>query len=165
MRIVLFMIVLLLLYTLFYSILGPSITFLIMSGVFLAMGILFSLKKEFYDKYIKFVSPKFYDNFNLKDEKFKERNRKTNIVCLYLLSVATFMNSRLCSAISPEFTTKLNFKNILITSSFAFLIYFLSSYIFKKSKNNTQYVIFSVLLGIIAAIIIGILIFRNIEIF
>lgn len=165
MRIVLFMIVLLLLYTLFYSTLGPSITFLIMSGVFLIMGILFSFKKEFYDKCIKFVSPKFYDNFNLKDEKFKERNRKTNIVCLYLLSVATFMNSRLCSAISPEFTTKLNFKNILITSSFAFVIYFLSSYIFKKSKNNTQYVIFSVLLGIIAAIIIGILIFRNIEIF
>ncbi|HAG44260.1 MAG TPA: hypothetical protein DCL31_14260 [Clostridium sp.] len=165
MRIVLFMIVLLLLYTLFYSVLGPSITFLIMSGVFLIMGILFSFKKEFYDKCIKFVSPKFYDNFNLKDEKFKERNRKTNIACLYLLSVATFMNSRLCSAISPEFTAKFDFKNILITAIFAFIIYFLSSYIFKKSKSNAQYVIFSVLLGIIAAIIIGILIFRNIEIF
>ncbi|WP_454052028.1 hypothetical protein [Clostridium sp. Marseille-Q7071] len=165
MRIVLFMIVLLLLYTLFYNVLGPSITFLIMSVIFLIMGILFSFKKEFYDKYIKFVSPKFYDNFNLKDKKFKERNRKTNIACLYLLSIATLMNSRLCSAISPEFTTNFDFRNILITAIFAFIIYFLSSYIFKKSKNNAQYVIFSVLLGIIAAIIIGMLIFRNIEIF
>lgn len=165
MRIILFMIALLLLYTLFYNVLGPSITFLIMSGAFLIMGALFSFKKEFFDKYIKFASPKFYDNFNSKDEKFKERNRKTNIVCLYLLSVSAFMNSRFCSAISPEFTTKFDFKNILITSIFAFIIYFLSSYIFKKSKSNAQYVIFSVLLGIIAAIIIGILIFRNIEIF
>lgn len=166
MRVVLYMIVLLSFYTLFYNILSPSITFLIMSFIFLTMGIMFSFKKELYDKHIKFVSPKLYHNFNLKDEKFKDRNRKTNILCLYLLSLSTFVNSNLYSTVSPDFVLKFDFKNILIIAIFVLIIYFLSFYIFKKSKTNTQYIIFSILLGIIATIvIIGMLIFTNKEIF
>lgn len=166
MRVTLFTIILLLLYTLSYNVLSPTITFLIMSCIFFIMAVLFSFKKEFYYKYINFVNPKFYYRFNLKDEKFKNRNKKISTICLFLMSIATLMNSSLCNEISTEFTVKFNLKNIIIMFISMFVIYFISAYIFRKNKTTVQYAIFSILLVIITAIIIiAILIFMNIEIF
>lgn len=157
MRTVIIMIFLLALFLGLYTTLGIGITMFIISGMYFIMATLFTIKKEYYHKYLSFVNPKYKNISDEKGEKFKKKNRITNIISDYILSVVMFFNGMINvkynSNFKPSFSVSYYFKFGSLVLVIGIIIYFVNNFLLKKSKNHSDYVIWSILLGIVLAII------------
>jgi hypothetical protein len=70
-----------------YNTLGVGITLIIFTIILLAMAILFTIKHEYFDKYLSFMNLGLYKEYSEKGDEFLREKRTINIVSYYLISV------------------------------------------------------------------------------
>lgn len=151
---------LILVISLMYSIVGVGITLLIFAIVFLAMAILFSIRLEYYDKFLSFVNPGLYSTYSEKDSDFIRKKRIINIIGYYIISAITGFNAFMHIKLMNKIDTKPLFKfseflpfalvvlgGILITN-------YISILITKKSKTANKDLAWNTIIGILLAIIL-----------
>jgi len=115
------------------------------------------VKKEYYYKYVALINPKYNEICDEKGEEFKNKNRRTNIICWYLMSILFLFQVAITRENRVLFEGMAGKDLILflgIIMLFSILIFLISMYILKKSKSNGEFVGYSVILGIAAAIIL-----------
>lgn len=155
MRPVLVMLFMLMIYLFIGTVLGLKWVLIISAVLFSVMATVFIIKEDYYIKYIKFVNPSYLKNSEVKGEKFKKQNRVTNIICWYIIAVififqaSVMPNMNLLDMFSP--------KQLIIFAAaiFAFssILFLLSMFVHKKSKTNSQFIGYSVIIGVVFAII------------
>jgi hypothetical protein len=110
-----------------------------MSIFLITLASIFVLKTDSYVKYIQIVNPKYAVSYNAKDAKFRKRHRWTDIIVFYLLS--SFM--LFMSVNMPNATLNVPLGNLvylmLAAVFFSILIWILSLFILRKSKNNASF--------------------------
>lgn len=139
---------------------GPGITLLIFAIIFLIQAILFSIKTEYYDKFLSFMNPGLYRAYSEKGSDFIRKKRKMNILSYYLLSAVTgfnaFMQIRLMTRIDLRFLFSLRgfLPFLIVTLGVSFIINYISILTMKKSKTANEDLAWNIIIGIILAIIL-----------
>lgn len=136
---------------------GAKIAMNLMATILLVMALLFTVKREYCIKYFNFANPSYMKRLGEKGEDFKRKNITTNIVGLYIISGATFLNASIQRGgqrllTEGGYVTALKF--ISITVLLGITLFFLNNFILKKSKSNNTFIGFSVILGIILAVVL-----------
>ncbi|KPU26972.1 hypothetical protein TR13x_07540 [Caloranaerobacter sp. TR13] len=161
MREIIFMLFIVILCLILSYLLGLSMVMLVLSAVLFIMAVLFSYNKQYYSKYIMLITPKRSKIMSEKDEVFKEKYRKANIVSFYILAILMFINGII------RVNDKLSYKSLLTTKDFTIIggialsigiiIYFVDYYFLKKSRDHEEYMIKSVILGLLIVVILFII--------
>lgn len=142
------------------STVGAGITILIFAVVFLIQAILFSIKIEYYDKFLSFTNPGLYSAYSEKGSDFIRKKRKMNIISYYLLSAITGFNAytqiRLMNKIDtrPLFSLRESLPLVLVIVGVIFLINYISILVMKKSKTANEDLGWNIIIGILLAIIL-----------
>lgn len=142
-----------------YNTIGAGITTLIFAIIFLVQAVLFSIKVEYYDKFLSFMNPGLYSVYIRKGSDFIREKRKMNIISYYILSVITgfnaFMQIRLMAKIDTEsvFSLRKFLPFTLVILALIFLINYISILIMKKSNTANEDLVWNIILGIVLAII------------
>lgn len=97
------------------------------------------------------MNPKLSISFKEKDNKFKKNTRITDIVIFYLLSAVLLFLSKIMPKQNVPYN-KQSIPLIFVAIITSICLYFLSNYIFKKSKNNSTYWFY--FLGLLSLILI-----------
>lgn len=139
MKTVIFILLILSLYFGICLFIGVKCALIAVAILLIVLATVFIINKNFFEKYIKFVNPKYAILYNEKDDKFRKRLKITDIVIFYLLS--TFM---LFMALNiPNITLPLNQRNMIAliigAAFFSILIWYLGLFILKKSKTNSSF--------------------------
>jgi len=136
---------------------GAKIAMSLMATILLVMALVFTVKREYCIKYFNFANSSYMKRLEEKGEDFKRKNLTTNIVGLYIISGATFLNAsvqrggkRLLT--EGGYVTALKF--LAITILLGITLFFLNNFILKKSKSNNAFIGLSVLLGVILAVVL-----------
>ena len=151
---------LLLIIFLMYNTVGTGITTLILAIIFLVQAILFSIKTEYYDKYLSFMNPGLYSAYSQKGSDFIRKKRRMNIISYYILSAVTgfnaFMQIRLMTKIDtrPLFSLMEILPFTLVMLGVIFLINYISILTTKKSKTANEDLAWNIIIGIVLAIIL-----------
>jgi len=151
---------LLLIIFLMYNTVGTGITLLIFAIIFLIQAILFSIKIEYYDKFLSFMNPGLYSAYSEKGSDFIRKKRRMNIISYYLLSAVTgfnaFMQIRLMSKIDtrPLFSLREILPFALVILGVIFIIDYISVLTMKKSKTANEELVWNIIIGIVFAIIL-----------
>lgn len=154
------MALLLVVISLMYNTLGIGVTTLILAIIFLIQAVLFSIKTEYYDKFLSFTNPGLYSVYNEKGSDFIRKKRRSNIICYYILSVITgfnaFIQIRLMSKIDtrPVFSLREFLVFALVALGVTFLIDYIGTLIMKKSKTANEDLAWNIIIGIVLAIIL-----------
>jgi hypothetical protein len=149
-----------LLIALMYSTIGSGITLVIFTIMFLGMAILFTIKQEYYDKYLSFMNPGLYKVYTEKGNDFFRKKRNINIISLYIISVMmgfnAFMQIKLMNDIDTKtlYTFKEFLPFALVVLVAMFIINYVSILITKKSKSVGQDLWWNIIIGIVFAIIL-----------
>ncbi|WP_242833797.1 hypothetical protein [Desulfosporosinus sp. OT] len=128
------------------------------------MAILFSIKGEYYDKFLSFMNPGLYSAYSKKGSEFIRKKRRINIISYYFLSAITgfnaFMQIRLMASIDlrPLFGLRESLHFALVILGAIFLINYISIVIIKKSKTANEDLAWNIILGIVLAIILIVII-------
>jgi hypothetical protein len=150
---------LLLIIFLMYNTIGVGITTLFLAIFFLVLAILFSLKIEYYDKYLSFMNPGLFSVYREKGSDFIRKKRRMNIISYYILSAITgfnaFMQIRLMTKIDtrPLFSFREFLSFALVFLGVIFLINYTSILTMKKSKTANEDLAWNIIIGIVLAII------------
>lgn len=151
---------LLLLIFFMYDTVGTGITTLILAIIFLVQAILFSIKTEYYDKFLRFMNPGLYSAYSEKGSDFIRKKRRMNIISYYLLSAITGFNAftqiRLMTTIDtrPLFSLRESLPFALVILGVIFLINYISILTMKKSKTANEDLAWNIIIGIVLAIIL-----------
>lgn len=152
-------------YFIMYNFLGGGITTLIFSIIFLIQAILFTFKSEYYDKFMKFMNSRLYNEYSKKGDKFIKKNRKINIRLYYILSAITGINALNQLTLMNNTNTKIIFdlKEIIVSTLIILVIIFIieriSTVLVKKSDTAGEYLVWSTIFGgLIGIILIGIVV-------
>lgn len=151
---------LLLLIFFMYDTVGIGITTLILAIIFLVQAILFSIKTEYYDKFLSFMNPGLYGAYSEKGSDFIRKKRRMNIISYYLLSAITGFNAftqiRLMSKIDtrPLFRSREYFPFAIVIIVAIFLINYISIFALKKSKTANEDLAWNIIIGLVLAIIL-----------
>lgn len=151
---------LLIIFFMFNSV-GIGITTLIVAVVLLVQAILFSIKIEYYDKFLSFTNPGLYSAYSEKGSDFIRKKRKMNIISYYILSAITGFNAftqiRLMNKIdtSSLFSLRESLPLVLVIIGVIFLINYISILAMKKSKTANEDLGWNIIIGILFAIILG----------
>lgn len=146
--------------SLIYNTVGIGITTLILAIIFLIQAVLFSIKTEYYDKFLSFMNPWLYSAYNEKGSDFINKKRRMQIICYYILSVVTgfnaFIQIRLMAKIDtrPVFGLREFLTFALGTLGVIFLINYISILALKKSKTANEDLAWNIIIGIVLAIIL-----------
>lgn len=150
---------LIIIFTMFNT-LGTGITTLTFATILLVQAILFSIKTEYYDKFLGFMNPGLYSAYSEKGSDFIRKKRRMNIIGYYFLSVAigfnAFMQLRLMTTIDtrPLFNLRELLPITLIIFGLIFLINYFSILTMKKSKTANEDLAWNIIIGIVLAIIL-----------
>ena len=151
---------LLAIFYLMYNTVGLGITTLIISIILLVQAILFSIKAEYYDKFLNFMNPGLYSSYNEKGSDFIRKKRRMNIISYYILSVITgfnaFMQIRLMTKIDtrPLLSLREFLPFALVILGVTFLINYISILTVRKSKTANEDLAWNIIIGIVFAIIL-----------
>ncbi|MBI6873488.1 hypothetical protein [Clostridium aciditolerans] len=154
------MALLLVVISLIYNTVGIGITTLILAIIFLIQAVLFSIKTEYYDKFLSFMNPRLYSAYNEKGSDFINKKRRMQIICYYILSVVTgfnaFIQIRLMTKIDTRYVFSLRefLAFALGTLGIIFLIDYISILALKKSKTANEDLVWNIIIGIVLAIIL-----------
>lgn len=97
------------------------------------------------------MNPKLSISFKEKDSRFKKNTRITDIVIFYSLSaILLFISKGMPKQTLPY--NKQSITLIFVAIIISICLYFLSNYIFKKSKSNSSYWFYFV--GLVALMIL-----------
>lgn len=143
-----------------YSTIGVGITILIFAVSFLIMAILFSIKGEYYDKFLNFMNPGLYSAYCEKGNDFIIKKRRMNVICYYLLSAIMGLNAytqiRLMTRIDAKYL--FNWRDFwpyaLVFLVLFFIVNHISILAAKKSKTANEDLVWNIIIGIIVAIIL-----------
>ncbi|ERK30215.1 hypothetical protein CINTURNW_1785 [Clostridium intestinale URNW] len=138
MRTIFFLIVILTLYFGLSTFLSINLALLLFSLFFIITATIFLVRKDSYTKYIEFINPKLSILFKEKDNKFKKNTRITDIAVFYFLSAILLFISKVMPKETLPYNTQF-IPLIFVAIIISICLYFLSNYIFKKSKNNSSY--------------------------
>jgi len=151
---------LLLIISLMYSTIGVGITLLIFAIMFLAMAILFSIKLEYYDKFLRFVNPGLYSAYSEKGSDFIRKKRIMNIIGYYIISAITAFNAFMQIKLMNKMNTKplFNFSEFLpfalVVLGGMLITNYISILIARKSKTANKDLAWNIIIGIVLAIIL-----------
>lgn len=151
---------LLVIFYLMYNTVGLGITTLILSIILLVQAILFSIKNEYYDKFLSLINPGLYSSYSEKGSDFIKKKRRMNIISYYILSAVTgfnaYMQIRLMTKIDtrPLFSLKEFLPFAVIILVVTFLMNYISISIMKKSKTANEDLAWNILIGIALTIIL-----------
>jgi len=140
--------------------LGTGITLLIFAIIFLVQAILFSIKTEYYDKFLSFTNPGLYSAYSEKGSDFIRKKRRMNIISYYLFSAITGFNAftqiRLMTKIDarPLFNYREYFPFAIVIMVLIFLTNHASILTIKKSKTANEDLGWNIIIGIVLAIIL-----------
>ncbi len=141
--------ILLLIAILMYSTIGAMTVFLFAILSFV-QATMFSIKGEYYDKFLEFTNPRLYTAYNEKGNDYLKKKRKMNIIGYYILSVVWgyyyFDNRRWIDTMENNFS--INIPAILIGLVFAISVYYLTIMVAKKSKTATGELVLNIILGV-----------------
>ena len=136
----------------------------LMAAIFLVMALLFTYNNENCVKYFNVVNYSYMKRLEEKGEEFKKKNIMSSIIAYYVLAITTFINASIQRENKRIFTSdKLHFniKYVGLIVAFVAIGLVLNNLILKKSKSNRQYVVGSLVVGALFAIV---LIFYSIDI-
>ncbi|MHB8074378.1 hypothetical protein [Desulfosporosinus fructosivorans] len=151
---------LLLILFLMFNTVGTGITTLILAIIFLVQAIIFSIKKEFYDKFLSIMNPGLYSLYIEKGSDFIRKKRRMNIVAYYFLAAITGFNAsmqlRLMSKIDtkPIFSLREFLPLGLVILGLCFFVNYISILTMKKSKTANEDLAWNIIIGIVLAIIL-----------
>lgn len=143
-----------------YNTVGTGITLLIFAIIFLVQAILFSIKTEYYDKFLSFTNPGLYSAYSEKGSDFICNKRRMNIKTYYLLSAITGFNAltqiRVMTRIDtrPLFSLREFLPLTLVILGLIFLMDYISILTVKKSKTANEDLAWNIIIGIVLAIIL-----------
>jgi uncharacterized membrane protein YbhN (UPF0104 family) len=143
-----------------YNTVGTGITTLILATIILIQAILFSIKTEYYDKFLSFMNPGLYSAYCEKGSDFIRKKRRMNIISYYLISAIigfnAFMQIRLMTKIDtrPLFSLREFLTFALVILGVIFLLNYFSILIIKKSKTANEDLAWNIVIGIVLAIIL-----------
>lgn len=156
------MMVMLITFFLLYNTFGMGIANLIISILLLLQAIVFSIKDEYYDKFLKFMNPRLYNVYCQKGSVYIRKTRKMNIIFNYLISIITGFNAFIQLSFATFDTRHLfSFREFLPFAAIILIIVFIlnhiSIFIMKKSKTSTENLMWSIIIGIgISIVLIGV---------
>lgn len=137
---------------------GIGIATVVISILFLIQAIVFSIKSEYYDSFLKFMNPQLYNAYSDKNSDFNRKTRKTNIISCYILSAIMGFNAFI------QFTSKIDSRNMfnikgvlvfgVITIGVSFLLNHISILVMKKSKSSNENLVWNIIIGIAISIIL-----------
>lgn len=144
---------------LMYNTVGVGITTLILAIIFLIEAVLFSIKKDYYDKFLCFMRPRLYNVYKEKGSEFIRKKRRVDIMSYYLLFIVTGLNAFMEIKVMTNIDTRqlfslekfLSFALIILV--IIFLIDYMSTLTMKKSKTAEGDLAWNIIIGIILAII------------
>lgn len=158
MRTVIFILLILSLYFGVCIFIGVKWALMAMATLLITLATVFVINKDFFDKYIKFVNPKYAILYKDKDDRFRKRLKITDIIIFYLL--AAFM--LFISVSIPNIVLPIqygNLKYLFIGSAFfSILLWGFSLFILKKSKNNSNFWFYFTALILFIVLILAIII-------
>lgn len=143
-----------------YNTVGIGISILIFAIILLIQAILFSIKPEYYDKYLSFMNPGLYSAYSEKGNDFIRKKRRMNIISYYILSALTgfnaFMQIRFMTNIDtrPLFSLRKFLPFALVILVAIFLINYISILTMKKSKTAGEDLAWNIIIGIVLVIIL-----------
>lgn len=131
--------------------LGVGTTNLIMGILFLLCAGVFTFYPELFNKYIKHVNPKLFEEYNSEEGKSVRAIRKKNILSLYMLSFVMLLNSFITSA-SPLYGTAYTGFNYYTLLGIVVIFTVISLAVFRKKTDKKGNIIsrfarFSAILG------------------
>ena len=143
-----------------YNFIGIGITVLIFAIIFLVQAILFSIKPEYYDKFLRFMNPRLYSAYSDKGSDFIRKKRKMNIISYYLLSAITGFNGftqiRLMKIDTrPIFSLRETLAFGLFILGLIIIMNYIAILTLKKSKTANEDLAWNIIIGIILAIILS----------
>ena len=148
---------LLLMTFLMYNTVGTGITSFIFAIIFMVQAIIFTIKTEYYDKFLSFMNPGLYSAYSKKGNDFIRKKRRMNIISYYFLSAVTgynaFMQIRLMTT-RPLFSLREFLPFALVILSVIFLMNYISILKVNKSKTANEDLAWSIIIGIVLAIIL-----------
>lgn len=151
---------LLLIIFLMYNTIGAGITILILAIILLVQAILFSIKPEYYDKFLSFMNPGLYSAYSEKGSDFIRKKRRMTIIGYYFGSAVTgfnaFMEIKLMTKIDtrPLFSLSEFLPFALVILGVIFLTNYISILIIKKSKIANEDLAWNIIIGIVLALIL-----------
>lgn len=151
---------LLLIVFLMFNTVGIGITTLIVAIIFLVQAILFSIKPEYYDKFLSIMNPGLYGSYSEKDSGFIRKKRRVNILAYYILAAVTgfnaYMQLRLMTKIDtgPIFSLRKFLPLALVILGVSFFVNYISILTMRKSKTISEDLAWNIIIGIVFAIIL-----------
>lgn len=145
---------------LMFNTLGTGITTLILAIILLVQAILFSIKTEYYDKFLRFMNPGLYSAYIEKGSDFIRKKRRMNIISYYLISAITGINAFMQLKLRPPldtrhlFSLREFFPFTLVIIGLIFLVNYFSILIMKKSKTANEDLAWNIIIGIVLTIIL-----------
>ncbi|AHF06211.1 hypothetical protein [Desulfitobacterium metallireducens] len=145
---------------LLYNTVGVGIATLIFAIIFLVQAILFSIKPDYYDKFLSFMNPGLYSAYSEKGSDFIKKKRRMNIIGYYVLSAITGFNAFLQIRLMTRIDTRplFNMRELLLFALVILGLIFLTNYIsiltMKKAKTANEDLAWNIILGIAFAIIL-----------
>lgn len=153
------MVLILLIWFLLNNFLGNGITTLIFTIIFLVQAIVFTIKSEYYDRFLKFMNPGQYNVYIEKGDDFIRKKRKMNIVSYYILAVIMGFNAFMQIRLANKMDTRnlLDAKEFILFAGVIIIIIliinYISMYTMKKSKTATEDLAWNIIIGVILCII------------
>lgn len=152
--------ILLIIVIIMYDTIGPAITMLIFAIVFLAQAILFSIKSEYYDKFLRFTNPELYRVYSEKGSDFIRKKRTMNIISYYIISAVMGLNAFTQLRLMTKTDTRLLFSlrdflpMAIVILVIGFLMNYTSILTMKKSETANEDLAWNIIIGIVFAIIL-----------
>ena len=157
MRTIIFILLFLSLYFGIWIFIGIKWAIAVCSLLLMSLATSFILKKDFYVRYIEFVNPKCAALYNYKDDNFKRKLRKTDIIVLYILSaIMVFISVNIPNTILPIHGIYLIYL-IVIEISVCILLWLFGLLILKKSRKYSSFWFYSIALILFIILVLAII--------
>lgn len=159
----------LLLYFCLFNTVGSGIAILALAIGFLVQAVLFTIKPEYQDKWLKLMNPSLYNAYSKKGYDYIKKRNKINVIMYYILSIVMVLNGTMqLKNNRTQSMDRVNIREYFIFAIFIITMVILSNYIckfiIKKSKTANEELGWSILFGVvIAAIMIPIIVFYTLH--
>lgn len=138
---------------------SPALPMIMVAVLFLIQAILFTVKAEYFEKFVSFTNPGLYSAFNEKGKDFINKRRRNHIFVCYFGALSTgFSVYMLIMAakmwdIKPVFSLKDILSYTLVMWVFVFSANYLHIHFTRKSKTSKEYWKWNIIIGIGLAVI------------
>ncbi len=137
---------------------GIDISMTIVAGMYFLLATCFILKKDFHDKYWRFMNPKYQMLLKEKGETFGSKDRKSTIINYYLMSIVMFLNSKMIRYSIIETREMLKLSTMVkiggLFLAISIIIAVVGNNFLKESKTYNEYYAKMIIIGLVLFILL-----------